>query len=224
MKDVKEALSSTRKPDITHVRLPMMVYIARACEYGNAPGARGYDRANYLRPTGAPRADFERFRSYLRAAMSHIAHTLEDMEHHLSRDPNLEDVEGMKRACFAQDTDAPPGTDVPPSLLPHVAPAASSLMMAITQAVDCGLLPADPGQTWVPPRNFQVGDPAIRSDNPFKLLDLVTWRTRRGTSTTGRIIGWATREGLPAAKVEFRSSLTRDLKHITISLDSLTLA
>lgn len=147
-RDLKESLSSARKADITHVRGTIKRYIARACEYGSDK----YERGNFLRPTGdaaAPsRADFERLRSYLRAAASHIDTTLDFMEGHLALDPKLEDVEGMKTAAYAEDTDAKPGCPIGPSLLPHLAHGAASLMMALEQAALYGLLPADPGTPW----------------------------------------------------------------------------
>ena len=147
---MKEALSSGRKADTTHVRRTFQVYVSRPCEYGNDK----YVRANYRRPTGGvhhtePTAeDFRRLQSYARAARDHIDEMLDAMELHLATDPDLLDVEGMKRAAYAIDTDTRPGCPVGPSLLPHVAPACASLMMAITQATDCGLLPRDPGQPW----------------------------------------------------------------------------
>jgi hypothetical protein len=157
VKDLKEALGSTRKPDITHVRSSIMRYIARACEYGSAR----YERANYARPAGddrepslglqaraIARADFERFRSYLRAAVSHLMATLDSMEHWQSCDPNLENISELTAAAYAQDTDAKPGCPIGASGLPHVAHAAASLMMAIEQATLYGLLPEDPGQPW----------------------------------------------------------------------------
>jgi len=151
-RDLKEALSSGRKPDITHVRGPFKTYTARPCEYGSAK----YVRGNFLRPaapegallSARTRANFERFRAYLRAAASHIDATLDAMERHQARDGELTDVRGMVQAAYAVDTDAKPGCPVGPSLLPHVAHACASLMMAVTQAVDFGLLPEDPGRPW----------------------------------------------------------------------------
>ena len=70
------------------------------------------------------------------------------MERHQSQDPKLTDVEGMKVAAYAADTDVTPGSKIGASMLPHVAPACASLMMAITQATDAGLLPKDPGTPW----------------------------------------------------------------------------
>ncbi len=149
-KDMKEGLSSARKADITHVRKAFMVYTSRPCEYGSAR----YERGNFARAVsdtpGTPtKADFLRFRAYLRAAQSHIVEVLDSMEMHQANDPNLEDIEGMKKAAFAVDTDVPPNGSVGPSFLPHVAPACASLMMAVTQATKFGLLPEDPGQPWV---------------------------------------------------------------------------
>lgn len=150
MKDLKAALGNSAKPDITHCRTPFLNYTSRACMYGSFK----YERSNFIRPTGdgphatPTREDFERFRAYLRAAASHIFQTLDAMERHQSGDPTLLDVEGMRRAAFAVDTDVTPGAKIGASLLPHVSPACASLNMAITQAADCGLLPADPGPTW----------------------------------------------------------------------------
>ncbi len=148
MKDRKEALGNARKADTTHVRKSFMVYTARPCEYGSEK----YERANFMRPTSdstkPTRADFERFRAYLRAARDHIGDVLDSMERHQSMDPELMNVAGFCTAAYAVDTDAAPGATVGPSLLPHVAPACASLMMAIEQATTCGLLPKDPGQPW----------------------------------------------------------------------------
>jgi hypothetical protein len=144
MKDQKEALHNHRKPDITHCRRSFKVYAARACEYGEA---KGYERANYLRPAGESLGDdFKRLRAYLRAGISHFEAVLDSLEHHQANDPRLEDVEGMRAAAFAPDTD----TDgrFPASLLPHLCGGSASIVMAIEQAVTCGLLPEDPGQPW----------------------------------------------------------------------------
>lgn len=152
--DLKEALSSRRKPDITHVRTPLLNYTARGCEYGDDV----YVRANYLRPispegyTGTPTAeDFKRCRAYMRALVSHGFKVLDAMERHQSTDPELRDIDGMKRAVFAADEDASDTATrkgIGPSFLPHLAHLASSLNMVLTQAAACGLLPGDPGRTW----------------------------------------------------------------------------
>lgn len=142
MKDMKEALNSGVKPDITHMRTPTLNYNGRQCEYGNDK----YERANYLRSVEGLRAAFERYRSYLRAGMSHIVKNLDAMEKHQASDPNLEDFEGMKLAAYAADMEESP--KFPASGLPHVGGGIASLNMAVTQAVDAGLLPADPGQPW----------------------------------------------------------------------------
>jgi hypothetical protein len=148
VKDLKEALSTARKPDTTHVRGTIRRYIARACEYGSAK----YQRANFLRPVGLESGgfaeDFERLRQYLRAAVDHLEATLDAMEYHQSLDPLLEDDEGMILAAYAEDTDAKEGCPVGASGLPHLAHGAASLMMALEQAADAGLLPRDPGTPW----------------------------------------------------------------------------
>jgi hypothetical protein len=144
MGDMKAALRGGVKPDLTHIRTPLLNYIARACEYGNDK----YERSNYLRVTSGLPADFERLRAYLRAAISHTLQTLDAMEAHQATDPKLEDVEGMKKAALAVDTDPDKTGKVGPSMLPHLCGAAASFMMAITQAANAGLLPADPGTPW----------------------------------------------------------------------------
>lgn len=163
MKDMKVALGSGVKPDLTHVRTPLMVYCARACEYGNDK----YERANYLRETDSLKADYERYRAYLRAALSHIMATLDAMELNQSADPKLTQQAGLRVAAYATDTDATPGAKVGASLLPHVAHAAASLNMAIAQAVGCGLLPGDPGQPWkAAPAEAAAPEPLPHPDCP----------------------------------------------------------
>jgi hypothetical protein len=169
-KDMKEALTTGRKADITHMRTPTLVYGARACEYGDDK----YCRANYLRPTTSTKEDFLRYRQYLRAAVNHINQTLDSMEYHQAEDPDLQDTEGMKKAAYAPDTDAKPGCPVGASYLPHLSHAQASLNMAITQATRCGLLPEDPGKPWAEPEKqaklVPEGDPAheryLRSRGP----------------------------------------------------------
>ena len=180
MKDLKEALGSARKADITHVRSGIKRYIARACSYGSAK----YERANFLRPAGDTRADFERLRAYLRAASSHIDATLDAMELHLANDPQLVDVEGMRRAAYAEDTDAKPGCPVGASGLPHVAHAAASLMMAIEQATVYGLLPTDPGEPWAE-RVALVPCPEPGCDEPDVGTEVVDEREQMYVLATG---------------------------------------
>lgn len=167
MKDLKESLSGRRKPDITHVRVPFMIYTCRPCEYGDVK----YERANFLRPAAMPAkerqraqpmaANFIRLREYARAAMSHLALMLDALEQHESMDPNLLDVAGMLRAAYAIDRDATPGAKVGASNLPHLAAVCSSLNMAITQAVRAGLLPPDPGQPWAEALDENGDPPAL---------------------------------------------------------------
>lgn len=134
-KDMKQALQSGIKPDTTHVRGPTRVYIARAQEFGDFK----YERANCYREAPDDVKDVDRLRGYLRACVDHAQELLDSLERHQANDPNLEDVEGTKQACYAPDKD---------SKVPAIAHAAASLNIAITQAVEAGLLPADPGQPW----------------------------------------------------------------------------
>jgi hypothetical protein len=144
--DVKEALHSTRKPDITHIRTPLLTYGTRGCEYGTVK----YERGNYLKPTASLRYDFIRLRAYVRSSVSHLMSLLDSMEAHQAVDPALQNDEAMKVAAFAADDDHDTTGKVGPSRLPHLCGAIASLNMAVTQAVNAGLLPADPGQPWVP--------------------------------------------------------------------------
>lgn len=145
MKDLKAALSSSVKPDITHVRTPLLNYTARNCEYGNDK----YERANYIRPTQPGLSnDFQRYRAYLRAAVSHAYKVLDSMERHQAMDPKLEDEAGMRTACYAVDMDPDTSGKVGPSKLSHIGGTCASLNMALEQAVTAGLLPEDPGTPW----------------------------------------------------------------------------
>jgi hypothetical protein len=158
LKDMKEALGSGRKPDITHMRLSMIVYGSRACEYGSDK----YERSNYLRPnSGVLDADFNRFRGYLRACVSHVMHTLDAMELHQAGDPELKDEDGMMVAAYAADLD--PCDKVGPSCLPHLCGAVASLNMAIEQATRSGLLPKDPGQPW---KGLVAGRNYVATEDP----------------------------------------------------------
>lgn len=146
MKDMKAALGNSSKPDPTHVRSGIKTYCSRACGYGSDK----YERGNFLRPSAENptlKDDFERLRGYLGSVQRHLDKQLDSMERHLSTDPQLLDEEGMRAAAYAPDTD--PGNDkVGPSNLPHLAHLSAALMMAIQQAIESGLLPEDPGQTW----------------------------------------------------------------------------
>jgi hypothetical protein len=150
-KDLKESLTTHRKPDVTHVRTSLMRYLSRAAEYGSDK----YERANYMRPTdgGAhdtpTRADFNRLRSYLRACVSHAFLALDELEYYEAMHPHHDDVEAMRLAAYAPDTD--PCDKAGPSKLPHLCGAAASLQFALEQAIRCGLLPPDPGCPWKDP-------------------------------------------------------------------------
>lgn len=189
MKDMKESLTSGRKADTTHARKSLRVYVARACEYGSAK----YERANYVRPAGGTKENFERLRKYLRATVDHIEDTLTSMERHQADDPNLMDEEGMKRAAYAEDTDAKPGCPVGASGLPHLAHAAASLMMAIEQATHYGLLPADPGQPWAERKasHLSMVQEAMRRAHPEeKIAELAELAELAKAEADGWITGY----------------------------------
>lgn len=214
--DMKESLSSARKADTTHVRFAFEVYTSRPCEYGTA---KGYERGNYRRPTGegphnTPTADdFNRFASYLRAARDHISRTLDRMETHRAGDPRFEDIDGMRRAAYAVDTDVMPGSKEGPSLLPHVAPACSSLMMAIVQAADCGLLPADPGPSWAAGVLASWAEPAsLPPTSPPPGVPTLSPMERHEAAVAQR----ALRDGVGSERfVSVVASIATDLRHET---------
>jgi Domain of unknown function (DUF5664) len=140
--DMKEALGNSIKPDITHITTAFLNYNARACEYGSEK----YQRGNYRRRLPSRKDDFNRALAYLRALLSHTTKAIDSMSIHLSRDPELVDYVGMARAVLARDTDT--NGIFPASGLPHLAHAAASMVMLLTQATDAGLLPLDPGCPW----------------------------------------------------------------------------
>ena len=153
-KDLKEALSSFRKPDLSHMRTPFLVYGTRGCQYGDYK----YERSNYLREMETFSEDVERFRGYLTSTLRHVLAVLDSIEYHQANDPSLKDVEALKKAVYAIDLDVKPGDKYGPSKLPHVCGAIASLQMAVVQAVRAGVLPEDPGTPWLEEEEQEKAD------------------------------------------------------------------
>jgi hypothetical protein len=169
MRDLKEALGSGRKPDTTHVRKTIRTYIARACEYGSAK----YERANFMRAGdhATVEAEIDALRVYARAAKDHIEEFLEAIERHQSTDPHFADVDGLRVAIYAEDTDSKPDCPVGASGLPHLAHGAASLMMLLTKLTMGKWLPEDPGTPWVSAEPATAVDP--RYDHKAPLSEYV---------------------------------------------------
>lgn len=129
--DLKDSLYG-KKPQLSHMPMAALVWAARAFQYG----AQKYERGNYLRPQVDKRADFDRLEAYIDATLRHIFSVTTEMEWARGNTP----LEGSQ-VLVAGFTDTESG-------LPHLAHALCSLMMAIQQGVDAGILVQDPGQAW----------------------------------------------------------------------------
>jgi hypothetical protein len=130
--DMKAGLTNG-KPQLSQFPLAAMVYATRAFEYGSSK----YERGNYLRPTVDTLADFDRLLAYLDAGLRHLTKVTLEMN--------------RTRGCTDQDeSDLRAGANCvdPESGLHHLCGAITSIAMGIQQAVDAGLIPADPGRPW----------------------------------------------------------------------------
>lgn len=131
--DMKEGLTNG-KPQLSQIPHAAQVYASRSFEYGS----QKYERGNYLRPTVDRLADFDRLASYLDAALRHITKVTTEMNR--ARGCTDKSEIDLKTAAACIDVE---------SGLPHLCGAMCSIMMAVQQAVDAGLIPADPGQPWL---------------------------------------------------------------------------
>lgn len=132
--DMKAGLTNG-KPQLSQLPLAALVYATRAAEYGNSPGK--YERGNYLRPTVDTLADFHRLLGYLDASLRHTNKVTTEMNRALGCTDHTK-VDLMTGAnCIDHE-----------SGLPHLCGALMSIMIGIQQAVDSGLIPADPGRPW----------------------------------------------------------------------------
>lgn len=130
-KDLKAGVGG-KKPQLSHMPLGALTWAARAFQYGSSKYARG----NYRRATVDKLADFDRLEAYIDATLRHIFAVTTEME--WTR--GCTDVEGVQLMAGAWP-------DVE-SRLPHLCHALCSLMMAIQQGIDAGILPEDPGTPW----------------------------------------------------------------------------
>lgn len=133
--DMKEGLTGG-KPMLSEIPHAALVYAARGFEYGHSPGK--YERGNYLRPQVDLLADFHRMQFYLDAVFRHGTKLTTEMNRALGcTDKTKED---LIKAANTVDIE---------SGLSHLTGMLANLMMAVQQAVDAGLIPADPGQPWL---------------------------------------------------------------------------
>lgn len=130
-KDLKAGVGG-KKAQLSHLPLGALTWAARAFQYGSSK----YVRGNYLRPTVDKLADFDRLEAYLDATLRHILATTTEME--WAR--GCTELEGRHLLAGAfLDGD---------SKLPHLCHALASILMAVQQGIDAGILPEDPGTPW----------------------------------------------------------------------------
>jgi len=132
--DMKEGLTNG-KPQLSQLPQAGLIYTARAFEYGCSPTK--YERGNYLRPTVDTLTDFDRLLSYLDALLRHATKLTTEMNR--ARGCTDQTEADLKAAAMCIDKE---------SGLPHLCGMMASGMMAIQQAADAGLIPADPGRPW----------------------------------------------------------------------------
>ena len=130
--DLKEGLRG-KKPQLTQLPLGALTWAVRAYQYG----AQKYARGNYLLPQVDRLADFDRLSAYLDASLRHIFAVTTEMEW-MRGNTNLDEGYQMLTGAY-QDYE---------SGLPHLCHALCSLIMAIQQGINAGILPADPGTPW----------------------------------------------------------------------------
>lgn len=131
----KVDLKVTNKPQLSQVPYDALVYASKGFEYGCAPWK--YKRGNYLIPTPDLLAAFDRLALYLDAGLRHLTKVTTAMNRARGC-TDMADAD-LKAGAYAED---------PESGLPHLVGGVCSIMMAIQQAVDAGLLPAELGQPW----------------------------------------------------------------------------
>jgi Domain of unknown function (DUF5664) len=133
--DMKEGLIGAR-PKLSILGKYALIAMCRGMEYGAAKYARGNYHGDP--PTGVQSVD--RFLGYLDASMRHLTA--------ISQAINVAKGTGGDATTACSVVDDESSSKFPPSMLPHIAHALASLMIAVEVGVADGLLPADPGQPW----------------------------------------------------------------------------
>jgi hypothetical protein len=130
--DMKAGVRGVKAP-LYQLPLAPLVWASRAFQYG----ATKYADGNYLRSPAAG-TDEERLLDYLSAAARHLFAWVTEIQRMRGGAPT---ARNRQEALYAPDE----------SGLPHGAHLLASLLMAVQQAVEAGLLPEDPGVTWEEP-------------------------------------------------------------------------
>jgi len=133
--DMKHGLTSS-KPKLSIIGRRSMNYQTRGMEYGDDKYARG----NYYNAPPAGVSRVERFMGYVDAAMRHLTDIA--LAYNYAKGTGGD----VGAACSIIDDEI--NGEFPPSMLPHIALAAASMMVGIEVAVMDGILQADPGQPW----------------------------------------------------------------------------
>ncbi len=143
MPDMKQG-SAGPKPQLSQIPKASKVYIARGLEYGSDK----YVRANHYgsaapAPANIPAPDsVVRVLGYIDAAQRHLTEVSDAIQRAIGTGGDV------RAAVYTRDMDA--SADFPASQLPDLCGAAASVALAISCAVNDGLLPADPGRPWAP--------------------------------------------------------------------------
>jgi hypothetical protein len=143
--DMKAGLTQGARPKFTILPRTAQVYQCRALEYG----ADKYARGNYHGPSpeelvkkfGPEAAPVMRVMGYLDALGRHSSRISDAVNKALG-------TGGDVRAAFAGAIDTEASGSFPASMLHDLAHAMACVGLAISCAVDDGLLPADLGQPW----------------------------------------------------------------------------
>jgi hypothetical protein len=122
-----------KKPPVSDIPPAALTYMARGFQYGMDK----YKRGNYLRPAPEGMSDAERLLEYIAAIQRHAGAWADSIIRHLGGGRNA--VASLQEACYAADGE---------SKQPHAAHLGASFAMAVQQAVDAGLMPADAGTPW----------------------------------------------------------------------------
>lgn len=137
MTDMKEGIRGL-KPQLSQLPYASQVYSTRALEYGTDKYARGNHHG------GPPEnvTPVERLLAYIDATQRHLGKVATAIHKAIGTGG---DIPG---ACALPDSES--SGDFPPSELPHLAHAAASVALAISCAINDGLIPDDPGRPWAP--------------------------------------------------------------------------
>ncbi len=136
MSDLKQALTSGTRVELTQIPRSALVYTARGLGYGSDK----YARSNFY---GAPPpgvTELARLLGYIDATMRHLTRVADAINRAIGT--------GGDVVAAASTVDDDGGGKFPPSMLPDLAHALASLAIGVECGTNAGLLPVDPGQPW----------------------------------------------------------------------------